>query len=671
MLKALNVSHRNIIEKIKKYLLLNNRDQAFIKKFDIGYCNGISALWVFTKWLQTQDKTDTKLLQTQNENENENENEPDDYTWFQSTVKSIVEWDETEQSLQSDNKPSKLALNFEQFIAKIEFFQNTNDYLFVGQGDLDRRIDKQTVVASDSINAVEGDPEESILSYYTTINSKVTNIDKEYAIAALFTMKQLEQLLSTPGIIQDHKLIMISSFDHMTALFKDKDNYFYFDPNSPIGEIKLSSISRIAQLIFRWQGFNESRPTPFGFTMFCFGEKAKYPDVKQVLSVIKPESKATKKYANGVSGLQIASKINSLDSVQYYLDLNKKINIDEKDDNGITALMFAAMRGHLTVVQELIQRNTNITAKNHKGVTALMYAAYFGHLTVVQEILKQKPNTIKDTEDNGNTILMYAVQSGNLALVEELIQKENNIAVKNHKGLTALMCAATNGHLVVAQEILKRNPESIKDKDNGDNTVLMYAALSNNSAVVQEILKQKPDSIEERNEDDLTALMLAYMNNNFITARKLIEFGANINAETGDYSMTVLMLVTEKNNYKAVKEIIAAQANIDQKDKNDWTALMIAAEKGSTEVVCELIAAHAKLEERDKFGYTALMIAVLNNNIKIVDELIKGGAKLDAENGQNKTAFMLAVEVHNQDIITLLENAINKCNLAGIRQGVF
>lgn len=101
------------------------------------------------------------------------------------------------------------------------------------------------------------------------------------------------------------------------------------------------------------------------------------------------------------------------------------------------------------------------------------------------------------------------------------------------------------------------------------------------------------------------------------------------------------------------------------------TGLMIAAEKGSAEVACELIAAHAKLEERDKFGYTALMIAVLNNNIKIVDELIKGGAKLDTENEQNKTAFMLAAEVHNQDIITLLENAINEHNLAGVRQGVF
>ena len=49
------------------------------------------------------------------------------------------------------------------------------------------------------------------------------------------------------------------------------------------------------------------------------------------------------------------------------------------DKDGATPLMYAAMGGHLDVVQLLVERGTNIDAQDKKsGWTALMQATYYG-----------------------------------------------------------------------------------------------------------------------------------------------------------------------------------------------------------------------------------------------------------------------------------------------------
>lgn len=590
-----NVNQYNVLHKIKKYLELNNIDANFRKEFSPGHCIGISILWAFAKWLQTQPETG---------------NARDDYTWFKSTIESIIGWDETKKSLQLPNgKLSKLAQNFEQFIAKIEYFHNVQNYLPVSQGDLSKKVVKQLVVAPSRVSVVKGDPGESVLSYCMKDEagtSKVKNIEQEYSIAALFTLEQLKQLLRTPGIIQEHKLITILTHDHGTALFKDGDGYYFFDPNCPDfiakSELKASSTDQIAELIFSANLFKKLLPSPIGFRMFYFDKKSLYPDAKTVLSMIKPKLKSSKGYADGTSGLLQAVRINSLDSVRYYLALGKQIDVDEKNNNGVTALMYAGGNGLLEVAQELIRANANLEAKDNFGWTALMFAAFNGHLEVVQAL-----------------ILAHA-----------------NLEAKNNDSQTALMFAANNGHLEVVQILIDAHvnlEKKFKTKNSGSWTVLMVAANNGYSGVVQ-ALKQA---------------------------------GANIDAKaTDNYNMTALMYAAEDNCCEMVKKLIELGANINEKETNGYTALMIAAEKGNTEAAKELIAAHVAahtgFEEKGNDECTALMIAVINNNIVIARELIKAGACLDTENGENKTALMLATERCNQEMIELLVPKVDQKN---------
>ena len=182
-----------IRNKLILYMLQKHGDPQFIEKFKKGYCSGISSLWLYTKWLQTQPKDPT------------NPNEPrDDYDWFKHTIETIVNWD----GLTAIDPKSNLGLDFERFISYIEYFQNINEYRPISQGSL----------------------HESLL------DTKGRQLHKEYSITSLLTLEQLMQLLRE-DIIREGKLILISSHNHATAIFKKDGVYFYFDPNQEFGEI--------------------------------------------------------------------------------------------------------------------------------------------------------------------------------------------------------------------------------------------------------------------------------------------------------------------------------------------------------------------------------------------------------------------------------------------------
>ena len=95
------------------------------------------------------------------------------------------------------------------------------------------------------------------------------------------------------------------------------------------------------------------------------------------------------------------------------LTLRECVQIDkgraEIDKNGTTALLWAAGRGHLPVVQWLLQAGgARIDEKDNDGRTALLWAANQGHLPVVQWLLQAGGARIDEKSNLGNTALLLA-----------------------------------------------------------------------------------------------------------------------------------------------------------------------------------------------------------------------------------------------------------------------
>lgn len=77
--------------------------------------------------------------------------------------------------------------------------------------------------------------------------------------------------------------------------------------------------------------------------------------------------------------------------------LNAGVDINEKDDEGATAMIYAGMMGDLRIVNYLISEGADITLKNNEGHDAYYYAKKYQNRAVMEILRKQKGITKQKT----------------------------------------------------------------------------------------------------------------------------------------------------------------------------------------------------------------------------------------------------------------------------------
>eukprot|EP00466_Bigelowiella_natans_P009599 jgi/Bigna1/143987/aug1.83_g18695 len=112
--------------------------------------------------------------------------------------------------------------------------------------------------------------------------------------------------------------------------------------------------------------------------------------------------------------------------------LEKKLNIEEKDDQGWTPLHHAASNGNVDIVQFLVEEmNANVLAEDNCQKTPSDVA--FGNA--------------KNYLLHGETPLHIAAEHGRVDEMRRLIKTKADLEVKEHRGWTALHCAARESHM--------------------------------------------------------------------------------------------------------------------------------------------------------------------------------------------------------------------------------
>ena len=89
------------------------------------------------------------------------------------------------------------------------------------------------------------------------------------------------------------------------------------------------------------------------------------------------------------------------------LGRGEEVAVDAKDDEGATALMFAAQGGHATAIEALLAAGAEVEAKIEDGRTALMLAAGGGHAAAIAALLAAGAE-VEAKDNNGRTALKIA-----------------------------------------------------------------------------------------------------------------------------------------------------------------------------------------------------------------------------------------------------------------------
>eukprot|EP01060_Flectonema_neradi_P020817 TRINITY_DN28318_c0_g1_i1.p1 TRINITY_DN28318_c0_g1~~TRINITY_DN28318_c0_g1_i1.p1 ORF type:complete len:357 (+),score=62.48 TRINITY_DN28318_c0_g1_i1:90-1160(+) len=123
-----------------------------------------------------------------------------------------------------------------------------------------------------------------------------------------------------------------------------------------------------------------------------------------------------------------------------------KERIDLQDQNGLTALMIASVKGHTEVVDELLYGHVNTDLRCNQGYTALMLAACYGWPDIVSRLIFSGA-LVNEQSPQGRTALAMAALNGRSSCVHRLTQYEHlDRSLVDSEGYSPLLLAASRGH---------------------------------------------------------------------------------------------------------------------------------------------------------------------------------------------------------------------------------
>ena len=295
------------------------------------------------------------------------------------------------------------------------------------------------------------------------------------------------------------------------------------------------------------------------------------------------------------------AKVGKTDVVELFLDAG--MNPNAKNNNGVTALMWAEDKKHDDIVKLLKDTEANAKtpeearkesakqdtqnsdyktktpeeARNALAQMNIIYSedeflncAYEGKANAVKLFLDAGINpNVKDNK--GMTALMYAANNNHIEIVKTLLNKGVEVNAKAYDGRTALILVAQTGHTELVQALLDKGAE-INAKDKNGNNALMCAVDNSHTDTVHALLVKGAD-VNAKSKGDWTALMFAAKNGLMDTVKILLSKGAEVNARD-IHGKTALMAATYFNHPNIVKLLRSAEA-IEQKSDQDVTTVLV------------------------------------------------------------------------------------------------
>ena len=366
--------------------------------------------------------------------------------------------------------------------------------------------------------------------------------------------------------------------------------------------------------------------------------------------------------------------------------------INVKDEDGMSALTWAAQNGHLETVRYLLcQRNIDVNSRDSLLQTPLIRATRYGHVEVVKLLLSRRDVVADARADRWETALTHAASQWQTSIAQLLIDRNDiNINNKDRFGETPLYNAARYGSLAIFRALIERpgieldfsdsrtsvlsaaaqggNEEIFqtviqhaKNSPKGLNLkgALLDAAKNGNTPILQRLLALDESLLNTRSDEGQTPLCLTAMWGKIEATRTLLDQpGIDINPIDKYNRTPISWAINWAGGTPEIVDMLLARDNIDlnNQDRHGDTPICSAAQAGQTEITQSLVKrSDVDVNRPNHAMFTPLIWAASRGHPRIVELLLtRDEIMIDARENSGMTAIAWAAYEGNADTIRLL-----------------
>ena len=341
------------------------------------------------------------------------------------------------------------------------------------------------------------------------------------------------------------------------------------------------------------------------------------------------------------------------------------VDVNAPQQDGATALHWAAYHDDLTTAEALIEAGADPSAANRVGATPMRLATINGSAPMIALLLDAGVDPNEPLTSHGDTALMMAARTGVPDAIELLLGRGARIdAAETWGGTTALVWAIAEHHPAAVALLL----------EHGADVKIVSKAVSGGGRGAE---GQEPEALEPGSSPvgyangGFTPLHFAAREGELEAARLLLAAGADVNAAAAD-GKSPLNLAIYNGHYALAELLIDSSANVNLADAEGFPPLFWAVDRRNMEwnpgfpwvqtadplpLIRKLLAAGAEPDtyvdntpvSRRNFGgsprvkfATSLMRAAYSGDVELVSLLLEYGADPLVRNSDNETPLLAA-----------------------------
>ncbi|KAJ4247811.1 hypothetical protein NW762_013020 [Fusarium torreyae] len=268
----------------------------------------------------------------------------------------------------------------------------------------------------------------------------------------------------------------------------------------------------------------------------------------------------------------------------------KSLTVDTDDMNMQggrfgNALQAASFRGHLAIVQLLLDSGVNVNQQGGYFDNALQAAASRGHLETVQLLMDAGAN-VNQQGGSFDNALQAAASEGHLETVQQLLDNGANLDMLGEKFGTALIAACQTKKTEVVRLLLDRGADINAQGGLTDGSALQAVAARRDNLSTVKLLLSRGADINARGGIYGNALQIAAARrDNLATVKLLLSEGADINAQGGVYGNALQAAAAQRDNLAMVQFLINEGADVNAQGGRFQNAFRAATHAGDYKAV--------------------------------------------------------------------------------------